>query len=107
MNGKHDNGGTPWYVLNAPEVGGAFQRMERLLQQNSVLESKTDSLVRLALTVVCREHTATEQCVERALKKGASREEITEVFLLAAAQCAKSHLTWATDISRRHLLDPR
>ena len=82
MVGKN-SGGTPWYVLNAPEIGGAFQKVEQLIQENGVLEAKTNSLLRLALTAVCRDAVGTEASLQQAIAQGATREEITEVFLMA------------------------
>jgi len=103
MSGKNNNG-TPWYVLNAPEIGGAFQKAEDLIQETGVLEGKTNALVQLAIAVLFRDSAMADEYVQQAIAKGASREEITEVFLIAATQCAKTHLSWAGDISRRYLV---
>jgi len=102
MVGKN-SGGTPWYVLNAPEIGGAFQKVEQLIQENGVLEAKTNSLLRLALTAVCRDAVGTEASLQQAIAQGATREEITEVFLMAGAQCAQAQLTWAEEIGQPYL----
>jgi alkylhydroperoxidase/carboxymuconolactone decarboxylase family protein YurZ len=98
------NGGTPWYILNSPEIGGAFQKVEDLLQNNGVLEEKTETLIRLALSAVFRDTTATENNVQRAIAHGATREEITEVFLITTTQYGKAHLTWAENIHQQYLL---
>ncbi|NQV32818.1 MAG: hypothetical protein HQ515_08995, partial [Phycisphaeraceae bacterium] len=42
----------PWYILNSPELGTVFQTTETVFQQNSILEDKTNALIRLALAAL-------------------------------------------------------
>jgi alkylhydroperoxidase/carboxymuconolactone decarboxylase family protein YurZ len=102
MSGKSNNN-TPWYVLNAPEIGGAFQKAEDIIQEKGVVEDKTNTLLQLAIAVIFRNAPMAEEHIQQAIAMGASREEITEVFLITATQCAKTQLSWAEGISRQYL----
>ena len=95
---------TPWYVLNAPELGGAFFRMERLYRQNGVLDVKTDALIRLALAVTRQNRDDIEAAIQDTLKLGASREEVTEVLLLSVVQKAQTNLSMLDDIGTKYLM---
>jgi len=83
---------TPWFVLHSPELGGAFENFWRLCNENGVLDKKTRDLLMVALASVFRSPGRTGEQIEGALRAGATKEEITEVLLIAAAECARAQL---------------
>jgi AhpD family alkylhydroperoxidase len=95
---------TPWFVLKSPELGRPFQQFYQACKDNSgVLDKKTKELLMTALACVFRCTTCTEEHIKRALEAGASKEEITEVLLIAAGQGANTQLTSGKDIYMKYL----
>jgi len=45
---------TPWYVLNSPELGGAFEEFATQCNENGVLDKATKELLMIALASVFR-----------------------------------------------------
>lgn len=94
---------TPWYVLNSPELGGAFEEFATQCNENGVLDKATKELLMIALASVFRCPHCTETHIKRALEIGVSKEEITETLLIAALEGAGTQLAWAKDIYKEHL----
>ncbi len=89
MSGKQK---TPWFALNSPEIGRPFQDLFNRCREEGVLDCKTKELLMLAIASVCHCPDCTEEYIERAIEAGASREEVTEVLLLAAVTAARTQL---------------
>jgi AhpD family alkylhydroperoxidase len=85
---------TPWYVLHSPECGKAFENFYQRCHGQGVLDRKTKALLILALTSVCRCESCTEEHLQRASDAGATKEEITEALLIAAAEGAWAQLAF-------------
>jgi len=85
---------TPWYVVNAPDLGGAFREFHQACQEKGVLDAKTKELLMTALACVFRCPHCTERHVRAALEAGASKQEVTEALLIAALEGAGTQLSW-------------
>lgn len=94
---------TPWFVLNSPELGRPFQEFYEACTQQGVLDKRTKELLMLALASALRCQGRVEQHIESAMEAGASREEITEALIIAAAVAAGSQLELQPDNCLRPL----
>jgi AhpD family alkylhydroperoxidase len=94
---------TPWFVLRCPEVGRPFKEFYDACCQEGVLDKKTKELLLLTAASVLRCSNSIEEHIKGALKAGASREEITECLLLAAAQAAAGQLAWNKELYEKYL----
>ena len=89
---------TPWFVLNAPEVGQAFADFRRVYQNGGVLDKKTKELLMLVMACTCRSTQNAEEHLHGALEAGATKEEITEALMIAAGEDAGAQLSWNQQI---------
>jgi AhpD family alkylhydroperoxidase len=96
---------TPWFVLHSPEFGKAFENFYQVCKDDGVLDKKTKELLMLALTSVFRNPSCTEEHLNRALEAGATKEEITEALLIAAAEGARAQLVFEQQICLKYLGD--
>ena len=71
---------TPWFMLHSPEIGKAFEGFHKVCEEDGVLDKKTKELFMLALTSVFRSTSSIDEHLNRALKAGAIKEEITETI---------------------------
>ncbi len=94
---------TSWYVLHAPETGAKYEEFHKSCQEAGVLDKTTKELLLLALASVLRNPDNVEKHIKGAIKAGATRTEITEVLLMAAAECAENQLTWAGNIYCKYI----
>jgi AhpD family alkylhydroperoxidase len=94
---------TPWFVLHSPEFGKAFESFYKVCEEDGVLDNKTRELIMLALTSVFRSPTCTEEHLKRAFEAGATKEEITEALLIAAAEGARAQLAFEKQICLKYL----
>jgi AhpD family alkylhydroperoxidase len=94
---------TPWFVLHSPEIGKAFESFHQVCNEDGVLDKKTKELLMLALTSVFRCPSYTEEHLNRALEAGATKEEITEALLIAAAEGAWAQLALEKQICIKYL----
>jgi alkylhydroperoxidase/carboxymuconolactone decarboxylase family protein YurZ len=94
---------TPWFVLRSPELGGSFWECCKTCKEKGVLDKKTKELLKLTLSSVLRRSQSTEEHIQSALDAGATKEEITEAFLIAAVEGAGTQLTWIEGISIKYL----
>ena len=94
---------TPWYVLNSPELGGAFHDFYEACKEQGVLDTKTKELLMTALACAFRCQHCTESHIKAALEAGATKEEITEALLIAAVEGAGTQLGWASEIFLKYL----
>jgi AhpD family alkylhydroperoxidase len=94
---------TPWFVLNSPELGGPFQELSQACNHQGVLDRKTKQLLMLvaasAVDCPCR----IEEHIESAMEAGASKEQITEALIIAAAEGATARLEMQKDVYLEHL----
>jgi len=94
---------TPWFVLHSPELGKAFESFYKMCNENGVLDMKTKELLMLALTAVYHSPDSTEEHLKRALGAGATKEEIAEVLLIAAAEGASTQLALEKQLCLKYL----
>ena len=57
----------------------------------------------LVIASVFRSQSSTQEHIKAAFETGATREEITEALLIAAAEAARSQLSWAENTYKKHL----
>jgi len=96
---------TPWFVLHSPEFGKAFENFYKVCEEEGVLDNKTRALLMLAVTSVLRSLSNAEEHFNRAFEAGATKEEVTEVLLIAAAEGARTQLTFEKQICFKYLGD--
>jgi len=94
---------TPWFVLHSPELGKAFENFYQECNEDGVLDKKSKELLMVALTSVFRSPNQAEVHIKRALEVGATKEEIAEVLLIAAAEGAWTQLASAQQICLKYL----
>lgn len=96
---------TPWFVLHSPEFGKAFENFYQICKDDGVLDKKTKELLMLALTSAFRSLSCIEEHLNCALEAGATKEEITEALLIAAAEGARAQLTFEKQMCLKYLGD--
>lgn len=94
---------TPWYAVQSPDLGKAFQTFYQQCTDGGVLDKKTKELLMAALACVFRCPHCTEEHVRGALDAGASKEEVAEALLIAACEGAGTQLYWAKGVFEEHL----
>jgi alkylhydroperoxidase/carboxymuconolactone decarboxylase family protein YurZ len=99
MKHKH----TQWFVLHSPEFGKAFESFYQVCKEDGVLDKKTKGLLMLALTSVFRCQSSTEEYLKLAIDAGATKEEITEALLIAAAEGARAQLDFEKQLCLKYL----
>ena len=85
---------TPWFMLHSPEIGKAFESFHKACEEDGVLDKKTKELLMLALTSAFRSINSIDEHIDRSLKAGATKEEITETLLITAAEGALAQLAF-------------
>lgn len=96
---------TPWYILHAPEIGMKFDEFYKICNKEGVLDKKTKELLMLAVASVCRCSECVEEHMNGALGAGATKGDITETLLVAAAETTKAQLVWTKQICGRYMGD--
>lgn len=94
---------TPWFVLNAPEIGQAFVEFRQVCQKGGVLDRKTKELLMLVMACASRSAYNAEEHVRGAIEAGATKEEITEALMIAAGEDAGAQLAWNGQIVSKYL----
>ena len=94
---------TPWFVLNAPEVGQAFVEFRRSYDRGGVLDRKTKELLMLVMACASRSTYNAEEHLRAALEAGATKEEVTEALMIAVGEDAGAQLAWNHQIVARYL----
>ncbi len=94
---------TPWFVLNAPEIGQAFVSFRKACESGGVLDRKTKELLMLVMACASRSTYNAEEHLRGALEAGATKEEVTEAMMIAAGEDAEAQLTWNRQIVSKHL----
>lgn len=93
---------TPWFVLNAPELGKAFMDFRRVCEKGGVLDRKTKELLMLVMACASRSAYNAEEHLRGAFEAGATKEEITEALMIAAGEDAGAQLTWNRQIVSKY-----
>jgi AhpD family alkylhydroperoxidase len=89
--------------LHSPELGKAFESFYRMCNEDGVVDKKTKELLMLAVAAVLRCPDHAEEHVKLAFRAGATKEEITEVLLIVAAESARTSLASGRQICLKHL----
>jgi AhpD family alkylhydroperoxidase len=92
-----------WYEENSPELGGPFEAFHDACNNKGALDDKTKELLMTALACTHRCPHCTNEHIQRALKVGATKQEVTEALLIAAVEGAGTQLYWAKDTFEKHL----
>lgn len=94
---------TPWFILHSPEIGKAFESFYKVCEENGVLDKKTKELLMLVLTSVFHSPNRIDEHLNLALEAGATKEEITEALLIAAAEGARAQLAFDRQLCLKYL----
>ena len=80
------------YSMVAPRMRGIYAQFyrETYFSEQKVLDTKTQELVALACSLVARCQGCIEGHIQKALKAGASKEEISEAIVIAVGVNAAS-----------------
>ena len=85
-----------------PKILGLFEELGKELRGLGALDAKTVELVKLAIAIGARMGGATHSATRKALKAGATKEEIRQVVLLASTTIGfpnmMAALSWVNDI---------
>ena len=95
---------SPWYLKKSP-LGAAYQHFSNAAGRETVLDTKTKELIRLAVASVFRCKHCTEHHINDAMNAGATKEEVAEAILLSALQAAGTQLNWHKDFFEEKLTD--
>ena len=95
---------SPWYLKQSP-LGAAYAHFANVASHKTVLDSKTQELIRLAVASVVRCKHCTEQHVKDALAAGATKAEITEAILLSSLQAAGTQLNWHKEFFEENIAE--
>ncbi|MFA5794188.1 MAG: carboxymuconolactone decarboxylase family protein [Candidatus Brocadiia bacterium] len=95
---------TPWFFNQTP-LAAAYLHFSNTANQETVLDTKTKELIRLAVASVFRCHYCAEHHIKDALAAGATKQEVTEALLLSALQAAGTQLNWDREFFREHLAE--
>jgi len=93
---------SPWYIGQS-KLGAGYQHFSNTAKQDTVLDSKTKELIRLAVASVFRCKHCTEHHLQDALAAGASKAEVSEALLLASLQSAGTQLNWNRELFEKYL----
>ena len=92
-------------VYKKSPLGAAYQHFSNVAKQETVLDTKTKELFRLAIASVFRGNHCTEHHIKDAFAAGATKAEVSEALLLASLQSAGTQLNWNKDIFEKYLGD--
>jgi AhpD family alkylhydroperoxidase len=95
---------TPWYLKQSP-LGAGYAHWSNVAGKESVLDSKTKELIRLAVASVFRCRHCTEHHIKDALSAGATQPEVVEALLLSALQAAGTQLNWHREYFQENLAE--
>ena len=98
------NDESPWYLKKSP-LGAAYKHFSNVAKQETILDTKTKELIRLAIASVFRCTHCTENHIKDAFAAGATKEEISEALLLASLQSAATQLNWNNELFDKYLKD--
>jgi AhpD family alkylhydroperoxidase len=93
---------SPWYVGKS-SLGAAYQHYSNAAKAQTVLDTKTKELVRLAVASVFRCTHCTEHHIKDAFAAGATKAEVSEALLLASLQAAGTQLNWNKELFEQYL----
>lgn len=89
-----------------PEVWQAYENLGAVIAQSGPLEIKVRELVKLGMAAACGSESAVQSHTHRALKAGASPEEIEHAILLGITTIgfpqAMAALSWAKNALDTH-----
>lgn len=94
----------PTIVDKLPETVEAFSQMRSTIFRDNALDVRTKELIAVASAVLMRCEKCVEIHSERALSKGATKDEIAEAISVAMFIAGGSQLHW-TDIYNKILED--
>lgn len=91
-----------WFQKNFPEVAAAYEGLGEAAHAAGPLDEKTRALVKLAISGAARLEGGLHAHVRKALKSGATPEEIFHVLILLMPTVgfpgAMAALSWARDV---------
>jgi nitrite reductase/ring-hydroxylating ferredoxin subunit/alkylhydroperoxidase/carboxymuconolactone decarboxylase family protein YurZ len=88
-----------WLVRARPEAMGAYFRF--LKDAGSRLDPKTRNLISVITKVHAQTENGLRQYVQRALREGATAEEVVDAMLMAFPALGLAKIVWAVDVILR------
>ena len=92
-----------WFLEASPKLGNAFKKFHDTVTEENCLDPKVVELIKTAVSAVLRCSHCTEDHIKKALKSGATREEIADTLLIASLQGAGTQLYWMLDTYEEYL----
>lgn len=92
----------PWFISN-PEVGEAFLNFFNKWKAQDRIDEKTSEMIKLALACAIYCPHCIEHHVKGALESGASKEEVSEMLLIGAAEASVTQMYWRQEVFKKYL----
>jgi len=89
-----DDGSAPWFVSQTKETGQAWSSFHDAVENGSALSSKSKELIATAVACLARCQHCTRSHIEGSLDQGASKAEVADALMTAAAFAATTQLMW-------------
>lgn len=93
------------FFLNYPEIGAAYERLGNSVHAAGPLDEKTRALIKLAVSTGARMEGAVHSHARKALKAGATKEELQHVALLSLPTIGfpsmMAALSWIDEIDEK------
>lgn len=83
---------------NFPAFGPTLMQMDRILDENSPLDKKTDELLRFALSIKARSRPCVRKHYRGSIKAGATKAEIAFIFALTMREAAGADDCWTHSV---------
>jgi AhpD family alkylhydroperoxidase len=86
-----------WFEAQAPEMANAWNRFLDSVYETGELDRKSKELIAAAASTVSRCRHCTKGHIRKAQELGASKEEISEAFMITALISSGTELHWMLD----------
>lgn len=83
---------------NFPEFGPTLTQMDKVLDENSPLDKKTDELLRFALSIKARSRPCVRKHYRGSIAAGATKAEIAFIFALTMREAAGADDCWTHSV---------
>jgi len=86
-----------WFTAHAPGMGESWQHFYDSIYEESALNRKTKELIAAATSTLNRCPHCTKGHIKKAQQFGATKEEVTETFMITALISSGAELHWMLD----------
>lgn len=92
--GTDDEVYTPWFQAQTDQMGTDWRRYHKEVYEPSALDRKTKELIAAVCGTLLRCRHCTRAHIKKAEKHGASKQEISEAFMIGSLIASGSQLNW-------------